>query len=61
MTAHIVYKAVDERVPVTLSKRVIENVIRENISFDGFLMADDVVNESSFREYAFRKFFRFNT
>ncbi|WP_336279057.1 beta-N-acetylhexosaminidase [Bartonella sp. CB175] len=42
MTAHIVYEAIDNTLPATLSKRVIEDVIRKNIGFDGLLMSDDV-------------------
>lgn len=42
MTAHIIYEAIDNKVPATLSKRVIENVIRKQIGFDGLLMSDDI-------------------
>ncbi len=42
MTAHIVYKAIDDKLPATLSKKVIENVIRQKIGFDGLLMSDDL-------------------
>ncbi|AQX28292.1 MULTISPECIES: beta-N-acetylhexosaminidase [unclassified Bartonella] len=42
MTAHIVYEAIDDKLPATLSKRVIENVIRKKIGFDGLLMSDDL-------------------
>ncbi|EJF81883.1 beta-N-acetylhexosaminidase [Bartonella doshiae] len=42
MTAHIVYEAIDDQFPATLSKKVIENVIRRKIGFDGLLMSDDV-------------------
>jgi len=41
MTAHIVYKAFDER-PATLSPRVIEDVIRGHIGFRGLLLSDDL-------------------
>ncbi|MEQ9042486.1 MAG: beta-N-acetylhexosaminidase [Alphaproteobacteria bacterium] len=42
MTAHIVYTALDPAQPATLSKPVIEGVIRKQIGFDGLLMTDDV-------------------
>ncbi|MEO0635957.1 MAG: beta-N-acetylhexosaminidase [Pseudomonadota bacterium] len=42
MTAHIVYEAVDPDAPATLSKRVVEEVIRDFIGFDGLLMTDDL-------------------
>jgi beta-N-acetylhexosaminidase len=42
MTAHVVYLDVDDSAPATLSRRVIANVIRERIGFDGALMTDDL-------------------
>lgn len=42
MTAHILYESIDSRVPATLSKRVIDHVIRETIGFDGVLISDDI-------------------
>ena len=42
MTAHIVYDAWDEQQCATLSKRVIDEVIRGQIGFDGLLMTDDL-------------------
>lgn len=45
MTAHIVYKAFDER-PATLSTRVIRDVIRGQIGFRGLLMSDDLAMQA---------------
>jgi beta-N-acetylhexosaminidase len=42
MTAHVVYSDIDPTVPATLSKTVIEDVIRGAIGFDGLLMTDDL-------------------
>lgn len=42
MTAHIVYTAIDDQQPATLSRRVIDEVIRSGIGFDGLLMTDDL-------------------
>jgi beta-N-acetylhexosaminidase len=42
MTAHIVYTAIDADRPATLSRRVIEDVIRAGIGFDGLLLTDDL-------------------
>lgn len=42
MTAHVVYRAFDRREPATLSRRVIDDVIRGAIGFDGLLMTDDL-------------------
>ena len=42
MTAHIVYMAIDPKEPATLSHRVISEVIRGVIGFDGVLVSDDL-------------------
>jgi len=42
MTAHILYEALDAVLPATLSRIVIERVIRGAIGFDGFLVSDDI-------------------
>ena len=42
MTAHIVYEAWDEQHCATLSPRIIGDVIRGDIGFDGLLMSDDL-------------------
>ena len=42
MTAHVVYRAIDAHRPASLSPRVIAEVIRASIGFDGFLLSDDV-------------------
>ena len=42
MTAHVIYASVDPRRPATTSRRVITEVIRRDIGFDGLLMSDDL-------------------
>jgi len=42
MTGHVVYLDVDDSNPATLSKAVIDKVIRQRIGFDGALMTDDL-------------------
>ena len=42
MTAHIVYSAIDPKGPATLSSRVVAEVIRGEIEFDGVLVSDDL-------------------
>jgi len=42
MTAHILYPALDEARCATLSPRVIAEVIRGEIGFQGFLLSDDL-------------------
>ncbi len=45
MTAHVVYGAYDDQ-PATISKVVIETVIRGKIGFDGLLLSDDLCMEA---------------
>ena len=42
MTAHVIYDAIDPNRPATTSPRVIRDVIRGEIAFDGLLMTDDL-------------------
>lgn len=42
MTAHVVYEAIDPGNPATLSPKVVEEVIRGEIGFDGLLISDDL-------------------
>ncbi|ENZ80521.1 beta-glucosidase-like glycosyl hydrolase [Caulobacter vibrioides OR37] len=42
MTAHVVYAAIDRKNPATTSKKVIKQVIRGSMGFDGLLMSDDL-------------------
>ncbi|MGI9373524.1 MAG: beta-N-acetylhexosaminidase, partial [Hyphomicrobiales bacterium] len=42
MTAHIIYEAFDKDLPATQSKTVINDVIRDEIGFDGLIMTDDL-------------------
>lgn len=55
MTAHVVFTAIDAERPGTLSKAVIEQIIRGEIGFDGLLMTDDLSMKAltgGFRERA---------
>ena len=42
MTAHVVYSAIDPKAPATTSRKVIDEVIRGEIGFDGLLLSDDL-------------------
>jgi beta-N-acetylhexosaminidase len=41
MSAHLVFKAVDPERPATTSRKVVDEIIRGRIGFDGLLMSDD--------------------
>ncbi len=42
MTAHVVYEAINSQRPATTSPKVIRDVIRGEIGFEGLLLSDDV-------------------
>jgi beta-N-acetylhexosaminidase len=42
MTAHVVYSAIDPKRPATTSAKVIRDVIRGEIGYDGLVMSDDL-------------------
>lgn len=42
MTAHVLYTALDKDKPATLSARILSEVIRGAIGFDGLLLSDDL-------------------
>ncbi|MFV2093854.1 MAG: glycoside hydrolase family 3 N-terminal domain-containing protein, partial [Hyphomicrobiales bacterium] len=42
MTAHVLYTKLDKDHPATLSARIISEVIRGSIGFDGLLLSDDL-------------------
>ena len=42
MTAHVVYEAIDPQRPATTSSKVIRDVIRGEMGFDGLLISDDL-------------------
>jgi beta-N-acetylhexosaminidase len=42
MTAHIVFSAIDDAAPATMSARLIDEVIRRDIGFGGVLVSDDI-------------------
>jgi beta-N-acetylhexosaminidase len=54
MTAHVVVNAVDPDHPATTSPRVIRDIIRERIGFDGLLMSDDVSMNALSGDYSAR-------
>jgi beta-N-acetylhexosaminidase len=42
MTAHVVYRAVDPAAPATTSPKVMAEVVRGSIGYDGLVMSDDL-------------------
>lgn len=42
MSAHVIYEAVDPERPATISRSVVERIIRGHIGYDGLVMSDDL-------------------
>ena len=42
MTAHVIYKAWDARLPATLSSSILSNVLRGQMGFQGVILSDDL-------------------
>lgn len=42
MTAHVVYTAIDDERPATTSPRMVSEIIRRHIGFEGVLVSDDL-------------------
>ncbi len=42
MTAHVMYPALDDKLPATLSRRIATRLLREELGFQGLLVSDDL-------------------
>jgi beta-N-acetylhexosaminidase len=42
MTAHVVYAAIDPKRPATTSRKVMQQIVRGSIGYDGLVMSDDL-------------------
>ena len=42
MTAHVLYPALDDRYPATLSPTILTGLLREQMGFDGLVLTDDM-------------------
>jgi beta-N-acetylhexosaminidase len=42
MTAHIVFKALDEATPATFSRRITQDLLRTELGFQGVIVSDDI-------------------
>jgi beta-N-acetylhexosaminidase len=52
MSAHVVFEVLDKHYPATLSKRIIRDVIRKQLGFNGLLMTDDLSMKALSGSYA---------
>jgi beta-N-acetylhexosaminidase len=42
MTAHVIFSALDEKFPATLSSRIVTGVLRQELGYDGLVFSDDM-------------------
>lgn len=42
MTAHVIYKAWDEKLPATFSVSILQGLLREKLGFQGLIISDDL-------------------
>lgn len=52
MVAHILYKDIDKDYPATMSKSIIEKLLREDLSFKGVVMSDDMTMGAIIKTYS---------
>ncbi len=42
MTAHVIFEAVDAKLPATMSRPVLHGILRERLGYDGLIITDDI-------------------
>ena len=51
MTAHILLSALDEQRPATLSKRIVMDLLRDELGYEGVVLSDDLEMKAIANEY----------
>jgi beta-N-acetylhexosaminidase len=52
MTAHVLVPSFDEKRPATLSRRIVNDLLREELKFEGVILSDDLEMRAVAAEYA---------
>ena len=52
MTAHVFVPALDDKRPATLSRRVVTDILRKELAFEGVILSDDLEMKAIANEYA---------
>ncbi|NOZ02271.1 MAG: beta-N-acetylhexosaminidase [Deltaproteobacteria bacterium] len=59
MTAHCLYPAVDPDLPATLSRRIIDGLLRRRIGFEGVVITDDLGMKAVSERFSFQEILGF--
>jgi beta-N-acetylhexosaminidase len=51
MTAHVLVPAIDDERPATLSPRIVRDMLREELGFDGVIVGDDLEMKAVAKQY----------
>jgi beta-N-acetylhexosaminidase len=51
MTAHVLVPSLDERRPASLSRRIVYDLLREELHYDGVILSDDLEMKAIAAEY----------
>ena len=52
MTAHILYNKIDDRFPATLSRKIIHDILRKEMNYQGLVITDCYEMEAVSRAFA---------
>lgn len=52
MTAHVVFEALEQNLPATMSHRVLEGILRKELGFEGVLVSDDLEMKAIAEHYS---------
>jgi beta-N-acetylhexosaminidase len=52
MTAHVLVPTIDEEHPATLSRRIVQTMLREELGFNGVILSDDLEMKALARSYS---------
>jgi len=61
MTAHVIYKAWDEKLPATFSVPILQHLLREKLGFKGLIISDDLEMKAVEDNIPFESFARLGT
>ena len=55
MTAHVLVPSLDEKRPATLSRRIVSDLLRDELGYDGVILSDDLEMKAIANEYPSRR------